>query len=128
MQVRSFLGARGCFVAMFMIALAVLANPAPGPADTPDARFDIAVVWDNHSAGARHAAHDGAVDRSCHPDPTCSPAAILMTRPIFEAQGFQATRHPIAETTIRGRNAPVDLPPPRPWAVSRPYTPKYPQT
>ncbi|KAA0909729.1 hypothetical protein FLO80_20200 [Aquicoccus porphyridii] len=120
MRVLSFFVARGGLVAMLMIALAVLAAPAPGLACTLDAHSEIVVVADNHGVIAGHAAHDGAVNRSCHPDPTCSPAAILMTRPIFEAQGFQAARQRLAGTTIRGRNAPVDLPPPRTRAVSRP--------
>lgn len=128
MRVLSFLAERGGLVAMLMIALAVLAVPTPGLADTPDAHSESAVVADNHRAPAGHAAHEGEVNRSCHPDPTCSPAAILMTRPIFGAQGFPAARQALAKTTIRGRNAPVDLPPPRPCAVSRPNSPSDTQT
>lgn len=113
MRVLSFLAARGGLVALLMIALAVLAAPPPGFADTADAHSDVAAVLDNHDVMGEHAAQDDAGDRYCHPDPTCSPAAILMTWPIFEAQGFQVARQPFAGTTIRGRNAPVDLPPPR---------------
>jgi len=120
MRVLSFLAARGGLVTMLMIALAILIGPAPGLADMTDAHWDIAAVSDDHGTGVGHAGHDDAVDRSCHPDPTCSPAAILMTRPIFGAQGSPAARQPLANTTIRGRNAPVDLPPPRTWAMSRP--------
>lgn len=118
MRVPSFLGARGGLVAMLMMALALLAVPTPGLADTPDAHSGIAVGADNDGASDGHAADDDTLDRSCHPDPTCSPAAILVTRTIFAAQGFRAARQPPAKTTINGRNAPVDLPPPRPWAVS----------
>jgi len=120
MRVLSVLAARGGLAAMLMIALVVLAAPTPAFADARDSHPEIAVVADNHGAIAGHAAHDGAVDRSCHPDPTCSPAAILMTRSIFGAQGFQVARQPLAKTTTRGRNGSVDLPPPRFWAVSRP--------
>ena len=128
MWVLSLFGARGGVVAMLMITLAVLTGPKPGLAGTPDVRSDIAVVWDDHGAGPGHTSEHDAVDRSCHPDPTCSPAAILMTRPIYGAQGLQATRQPLAGKTIRGRNAPVDLPPPRTRAVSRPNSLNYTQT
>jgi hypothetical protein len=120
MRVLSFLAARGGLLATLMMALAVLATPTQGLADAPDAHPEIAVGADSHGASAGHAAHDDTLDRSCHPDPTCSPAAILMTRPIFKAQGFSSARQLLAGTTRRGRIATVDLPPPRPWAVSRP--------
>jgi len=120
MRVPSFSPARGCLVAVLMIALAVFAAPTPGVADTPDAHSEIAVVADSHGASGGHAARDDTLDRTCHPDPTCSPAAILFIRPSFGASGYQAARRPLAKATIRGRNAPVDLPPPRTRAVSRP--------
>ncbi|SEP21270.1 hypothetical protein SAMN04490248_13914 [Salinihabitans flavidus] len=113
MRVLSVLAARGGLAAMLMIALAVLAATTPAFADAHDSHPEIAVVADNHGAIAGHAAHDGAVDRSCHPDPTCSPAAILIARPPFGAAGYQVARQTLAKTRIRGRNAPVDLPPPR---------------
>jgi hypothetical protein len=119
MRVLSFFSARDGLFAMLMIALAVLAAPAPGLADAPDAHSEIALVADSFGVMARKAVHDDTLDRSCHPDPTCSPAAILMTRPSFGARGYQAARRPLAKTTIRGRHAPVDLPPPRPCAVPR---------
>lgn len=110
----------GGLVVMLMIALTGLAAPSPGFADTPDAHSESAVVADGHGVIAGKSAQDGAFDRSCHPDPTCSPVAILMIRPMFGAQGFQAARQPLAGRAIRGRTAPVDLPPPRTWALARP--------
>lgn len=122
MRVLSFLDAHRGLVAALMIALAVLAAPAPGYADTADVHSDIAAASDDHNAVGGHAAQDGAGNRSCHPDPSCSPAAILMTRPISGAQGFRTVRQSLAKTTIRGRNAPVHLPPPRTRAVPRPHS------
>jgi hypothetical protein len=119
MQPLSVFGVRGGVFMMLMIALAVLAAPTLGIADMPDAHAEGAVVADSHGVIAGKAAHDDAVGRSCHPDPTCSPVAILMTRPIFVAQDFSAAGQPLAKTTLSGRNAPVDLPPPRRWAVPR---------
>ena len=60
MRVLSFLAERGGLVAMLMIALAVLAAPTPGLADTPDAHSESAVVADNHGAPAGHAASSSA--------------------------------------------------------------------
>ncbi|WP_158547812.1 hypothetical protein [Rhodosalinus sediminis] len=122
------LAARVGLAAMLMIALAVFATPTSGLAGTPDAHSEIVVVANSDVANAGHAAHEDTPDRSCHPDPTCSPAAILVTRPIFGAQGFRAVRQPLAKTAIGGKNAPVDLPPPRVWDMSQPNTLKYPQT
>lgn len=128
MRVLSFFSGRGGLVAVLMMVLAILAAPTSGLAGTPDAHSEIVVVADGDVANAGHAAHEDTLDRTCHPDPTCSPAAILMTRPIFGAQGFRSVRQPLAKTEIGGRNAPVDLPPPRVWAMSRPNTLKNPQT
>ena len=128
MRVLSVFFARQVLVAVLMMALAILAAPSPGLAGTPDAHSAIGVGVDGAGVSAGHAAHEDTRDRSCHPDPTCSPAAILMTRPIFGAQGFRAVRQPLAKTAIGGKNAPVDLPPPRVWDMSQPNTPKYPQT
>lgn len=72
MRVLSFLDARGGLVAALMIALAVLAAPVPGFADTADAHSDIAAASEDHDVVGGHAAQDGAGDRSCHPDPSCS--------------------------------------------------------
>lgn len=113
MRALSFLAALGGLVAILMIALVALAAPTPGLAGTWDAHSQIVEVSDGDVATAGHAAHEDTLDRSCHPDPTCSPAAFLMTRPIFGAQGFRAVRQPLTKTAIGGRNAPVDLPPPR---------------
>ncbi len=103
---------------MLMMALAILAAPTPGLVDTPDAHSEIAAAADSPGVSAGHAAHDDTLDRACHPDFDCSPFAILLNRPTFGAQDFPAARQPLARTTIRGRNAPVDLPPPRTGAVS----------
>jgi hypothetical protein len=120
MRVLSVFFARQELVAGLMMALAILAAPSPGLAGTPDAHSAIAVGVDGAGVSAGHAAPEDTLDRSCHPDPTCSSTAILMARPIFGARGFRAARHPFAKTATRGRTAPVDLPPPRPWAVSQP--------
>lgn len=113
MRVVSFLAARRGLVAMLMIALVVFAAPTRGLADAPGDHSEIAVVVDNHGTSAGHAARDDTLDSSCHPDPTCSPVAILIARPPFGAAGYQVARQTLAKTRIRGRNAPVDLPPPR---------------
>ncbi|MCE8008305.1 MULTISPECIES: hypothetical protein [Paracoccaceae] len=126
MRVLSFFSARGGLVAVLMMVLAILAAPTSGLAGTPDAHSEI--VADGDVANAGHAAHEDTLDRSCHPDPSCSPAAILMTRPLFGAHGFRAVRQPLAKTAIGGRNAPVDLPPPRAWALSRQHSLKDTQT
>lgn len=123
MRVLSCLAARGGLFAMLMIVLAVLAAPTPGFADTLGARSGIAAASEDHDVVGWHPAHGGAADRSCHPDPTCSPAAIVVPLPILEAQGFEAARQPFAGTAIRGRAAPVDLPPPRTRTLSRPDFP-----
>lgn len=127
MGVLTFLAARREFFAVLLMALAVLAAPTRSFAEASHAHSEITLGADSDGASAGDAAHDDTHDRSCHPDPSCSPAAILMTKPIFGTHGFRVGRQPHAETTIRGRNAPVDLPPPRRWAISRPDTPKYPQ-
>lgn len=100
-------------LAMLMIALAILAAPTPGLAGTPDARSAVAMAADGDFARASHPAHEKTHGRSCHPDPSCAPAAILTTGPVFGAQGVRAARQPFAKTSVRRRNAPVDLPPPR---------------
>ncbi|RBI72275.1 hypothetical protein DQW77_10960 [Roseovarius sp. TE539] len=120
MRALSFLAALGGLVSILMIALVALAAPTPGLADTWDAHSDLVEVTDGDVATAEHAAHEDMHDGSCHPDPSCSPAAILMTRPIFGAHGFRAVRQPLAKTATAGRNAPVDLPPPRARALPRP--------
>lgn len=120
MRALSFLAALGGLVAIPMIALVALAAPTPGLAGTWDAHSQIVKVSDGGVATAGHAAHEDTHDGSCHPDPSCSPAAILMTRPLFGAHGFRAVRQPLAKTATGGRNAVVDLPPPRAWALPRP--------
>lgn len=123
MWVLSFLAARGGPAAMLMIALPALVGPAPGLAGTPDARSDIVVVWDDHGSGQGHRVEHEVVDRSCHPDPSCSAAATPMTRSPIGTRRYPAVRQPLARITIRGRNVPVDLPPPRVRALSQPNSP-----
>ena len=120
MRALSFLAALGGLVAIPMIALVALAAPTPGLAGTWDVHSQIVEVSDGDVATAEHAALEDTHNGSCHPDPSCSPAAILVPRPISGAQGFRAVRQPLAKTATGGRNAVVDLPPPRAWALPRP--------
>lgn len=111
MQVLVFLATRAGLVALLMIV--VLVTPAPGLGDTPDTHSISDVVADSHSVSAEHTAHDDLPDRSCHPDPTCSPVAILMNRPISRANLFNAVRQQFVAMTESGRSGRVDPPPPR---------------
>lgn len=119
MRVLSFLAVHRALVAILMFALVLLFGPAPGLADTPDAHSESAVVAESHDASALRAAHDDTFDRSCHPDPTCSQAAILMNPPISTAQFSTAARQPLAAMTGTGRSGRVDPPSPRTRSVPR---------
>ncbi|GGD28882.1 hypothetical protein GCM10011358_11230 [Sinisalibacter lacisalsi] len=124
----SFMGVLGDVCAVLVIGLAGLTMLAPGFAAPLDARSETIAAAEGSRASVQDAEHDGGFDWSCHPGLDCSPAAILLWGPVSRTHVLVGKRGSLEIIAAGGRDAVVELPPPRTGAVPRSVILRHTQT
>ena len=110
MRLVAFGDAIAVICAVLVLALALSSTPDLGRADTGE----LTATAPQLEAVAEHSEGGRKTERSCHPDLSCSPQAIVAAIPVlWEARiraGDRGRRHALS---LAGLIMSVDLPPPR---------------